>query len=252
MKKNIFTISICSMLFIVIGTQAQTAINVPNYNFLSYTEEEGNKILSDWTMEVNPSAAYQLKWKDDSESSPQLWAVNFWAEEEYTANIYQEISGLENGSYRFYVTANCGGGGSFVVFANDVEVAIPETPSTVAWDGDQWVETGVDAVVTDGKIKIGFGTGYVSTLGTYPGEWINVCSTRLDYMGASSVGSVKEDAAVINAEGGMLSVSGGGNVFVYTVDGRLIANGNNELVLPVGKGVYLVKANNVTHKIIAK
>ena len=87
-----------------------------------------------------------------------------------TTDLYQQISGLPEGYYRFSAIANCSS--NCYLYANSVEAAMPtDNPGT---------RTSVLVLVTDGVLKVGAKTG------SNPGEWIAFDDAKLEYLGTDS------------------------------------------------------------------
>ena len=103
------------------------------------------------------------------------------------ADIYQEISGLPEGVYRFSALANVSAGGTgFYLYANNQK--------TASSDANVGIRTAVIAHVKDGHLRVGAKADGVTA------RWIAFDDVRLEYLGARLRGDVNGDGDVSIAD----------------------------------------------------
>lgn len=67
------------------------------------------------------------------------------------------------------------------------------------------------------------------------------------------IGSVESGATKVSVNGHVIVVEGAESTLIAAIDGKLVYNGNDQLVsVEVATGVYIVKTNDVTVKVIVK
>lgn len=99
-------------------------------------------------------------------------------------------------------------------------------------------ETGNETDITE--------SGY--TFNAKKGSDKNRFSIRLK-VGESGISDVKADNFNVTLNAGNLSVTADGEISIYTIDGKLVASGNDNLETSVSKGIYVVKAAGKTKKV---
>ncbi|MGN0212342.1 MAG: T9SS type A sorting domain-containing protein [Muribaculaceae bacterium] len=101
-----------------------------------------------------------------------------------------------------------------------------------------FLDEGVSVVTTDGSSLYGYDT---------------FCSLRFNQNHSGGVTEVVADAAY-SFDGNVLEIPGSESVSVYSFDGRLVldAAGTTADVRQLPVGIYLVKAGNVTFKIVKR
>ena len=118
---------------------------------------------------------------------------------------------------------------------------------SVALDKQRWIEGGSRAGSTEDNVP------HLNSWIATRKIWLDNAIEELD-RSTSGVNNISEEAGVVlevRMENGSLSVVFSGSDYsVYSADGRLIYSGDETSVKLPGRGIYVVKAGNISKKII--
>ncbi len=191
------------------------------------------------------------------------------ADGDYTKPKYEKISatlwGYKEGemddiTYTFEIVDNEGLDLTVTGLSNDEEqYSGTDSNVKVNWKyGSYSSTTGYAVTVAGGKVTEGTRAGQYEVSFALPQATASDPTYTIVFTTdevSSSVEGLDADQFAARGINGAIAVSGvSGKVEVYTVDGRLAssANVNNAAVLPMAKGIYVVRSGNHTAKVIVK
>lgn len=122
-------------------------VDVPNGGF----EDNPNTV---W---VTTGDAFAVKLPDTNDPRTGNARLNFWADQAYRADVYQTISGLENGVYLLKAYYWCGGSlNEAYMYATDFGTGDYVKKANFKADNNDWEEIELEIVVTNGQMTFGF------------------------------------------------------------------------------------------------
>lgn len=201
-----------------------------------------------WTV-IDPDKAVKLAGDQVNPitgTSPNS-VLNTWSANAYSFDVYQNLTGLQEGIYVFsaYSTSS---GDDFFIYANDRQQKLPESGTGT---GYQFEKSSVQLTVNDGNLRIGI-------RGDVPGgAWVNVDEPTLEFypkgtVNISDVGVYSQNALIISGKGTIvLKTQENHRVNIYAVDGtkiygNTVSPGINYISL--NQGIYIIKVGDQTYK----
>jgi len=150
-----------------------TPVPVANFSF----EEQGtdDNPLPGWVVEGTPGATFRQDRRGfGGDARDGHYAMSSWAQTAYTSNVYQTITGLQNGKYTISAYFYHGVTKEAYMYARDM--GSPEIRTDIP-KVSNWVLVSMDVIVTNGQLTIGF---YQDA---NPGDWFLVDAVTLGYYG---------------------------------------------------------------------
>lgn len=135
--------------------------------------------LNSWSTNGSPAISIQSAWSPTGGGDKRL---NYWATAAYSADTWQDVTGLENGNYTLRAWVASGGG--FVsanMYASGtgtaaVQVAIPAS--------NAWTQISLPVTVSNGQLKLGFS---VEAPADPSGKWVGIDLITLEKAASASV-----------------------------------------------------------------